>query len=211
MPTGSEVPKIRRQGTKIGSTLLGLFRRGGWLEQKGFYNPRSVDHFLRFDPDEPRNAITIGKKFMSTDFFCMQSLWCCTWYFFYVLLGIIAALAAIGGTLMQILGVYRSDICYLTIDKWVDPFKPGNTALISSNSRFMILDAQKFWKPCAITAIAFMSFVSFVGWWYQRRTRDVFMGIVSNIEFGSRKDTEEAKGTPKEYVYTTTLSGSPYI
>jgi hypothetical protein len=30
------------------------------------------------------------------------------------------------------------------------------------------------WKPCAITAIVFMSVVSFVGWWYQRRMRDLF-------------------------------------
>lgn len=93
---------------------------------------------------------------------------------------------------MQILGVYSADICTLTADQWMHPFKPGNTALISKNSRSMILDAQRFWKPCAITAIAFMSFVSFVGWWYQRRTRDVFMGIVRDIEKHGREDTKEA-------------------
>lgn len=75
-----------------------------------------------------------------------------------------ATLAAVGGTIMQIVGVYSADICYITVDHWMDPFRPGITALISSNSKRMIQDAQIYWKPCAITAIVFMSFVSFVGW-----------------------------------------------
>lgn len=172
--------------------VLGFFRRGGWLDRHGFYNPRSVDHFLH--PNEPLNVKNLWRRFTSREFLLdIRSLWCCLWYFFYIFLGIIAALAAIGGTLMQILGVYSADICYLTVEKWMHPFDPGNTALISSNAKSMIVDAQRFWKPCAITAIAFMSFVSFVGWWYQRRTRGVFMDLVSKIDDCSRGDTKEAK------------------
>lgn len=36
-----------------------------------------------------------------------------------------------------------------------------------------------YWKPCAITAIVFMTVVSFVGWWYQRRMRDMFATCMS--------------------------------
>lgn len=37
-----------------------------------------------------------------------------------------------------------------------------------------VLTRTEFWEPCAITAIVFMTVVSFVGWWYQRRMRDMF-------------------------------------
>lgn len=184
-------------------------KRSGWLDRHGFYNLRSVKVFLQ--SDKARTMKRVGRLLTSREFFSDVRSLC--WFFLYIFLGIIAALAAIGGTLMQILGVYSADICYLTADQWVHPSKPGNTALISKNSRSMILDAQEFWKPCAITAIAFMSFVSFVGWWYQRRTRDVFMGIVSSIEDHSREDTKEAIRTRTESTDkgtgTRNLWGSP--
>lgn len=162
------------------------------MDQHGFYNPTSVEPFLQLN--EPRSIKNMWRIITSRQFLSrIESLWFCIWYFFYVFLSIIAALAAIGGTLMQILGVYSADICYVTIDKWMDPLKPGTVALISSNARSMIVDAQRFWKPCAITAISFMSFVSFVGWWYQRRTRGLFMDLVSRIEHRNRGDTRKAK------------------
>lgn len=124
-------------------------------------------------------------------------MWCCLWYFFYVLFGVLATLAAVGGTLMQILGVYSADICYITTEHWMRPFRaPGSvTAVLSLNSRLMLQDARTYWKPCAITAIVFMSVVSFVGWWYQRRMRDMFMELVSRLdaEGFARGDAREAR------------------
>lgn len=54
--------------------------------------------------------------------------------------------------------------------------------MISNNSKQMIDDAQRYWKPLAIAAIVFMGVVSFVGWWYQRRTRDLFTEQVMKID-----------------------------
>ncbi|KAH8771602.1 hypothetical protein F5883DRAFT_642290 [Diaporthe sp. PMI_573] len=59
---------------------------------------------------------------------------------------------------------------------------PDVTVVISSNTKEMINDAQIYWEPCGITAIAFMTFVSFVGWWYQRRMKDLFTTIVSEVD-----------------------------
>lgn len=183
MPPGLIIPSTRK--------------RSVWLDAQfghGFYNLRSVENIL--ESGEPWNMKRIGRFLTSHQF--LSDIHSLCWFFLYIFLGIVAALAAIGGTLMQILGVYSADICYLTVDKWMHPYKPGNIALISKNSRSMISDAKTFWKPCAITAIAFMSFVSFVGWWYQRRTRDVFMGLVSSIDVHSREDTKESMRTRPE-------------
>lgn len=117
---------------------------------------------------------------------------------------------------MQVLGVYSADICYITTEHWMDPFKPGVTAVISLNSQLMIKDARTYWKPCAITAIVFMSFVSFVGWWYQRRMRDMFMDLVSklDIEGFARGDARDARLQSESTTVTTVerhLWGSPAI
>lgn len=160
---------------------LNIFRSGGWLDRSGFYQPRSFDQFL--DPTQPRSLPgRIWKGVRTQELRDMRFVWWCIWYFFYILFGVLATFTAIGGTLMQVLGVYSADICGVTTDHWIDPFRPGVTAMISMNSTLMIRDAQTYWKPCAITAIAFMSFVSFVGWWYQRRLRDLFMDLVSKID-----------------------------
>lgn len=175
---------------------LDVFRGGGWLDRHGFYRPRSVDHFV-VDSTRPQTPGSIWRAVGSREFRDVRSAWCCLWYSLYVLFCVTAAFAAVGGTLMQVLGVYSADICSVTTDRWVDPFRPGVTAMISMNSRLMIQDAQTYWKPCAITAIAFMSFVSFVGWWYQRRLRDLFMDLVSKIDQDryAREDSRRAKSS----------------
>ncbi|ROV97960.1 hypothetical protein VSDG_04879 [Cytospora chrysosperma] len=172
---------------------LGFLRSGGWLHHNGFYNPKYIDHFL--PPGEPRTPRAVWRALRSEAFRDVRSVWCCLWYALYVFFGTIATLSALGGTLMQLLGVYTADICYLTVDKWMHPYEPGITAMISSNSRVMIRDAQTYWKPCAITAIAFMTFVSFVGWWYQRRMKDVFTTLVSEVDLEEhdRRDTRDSR------------------
>lgn len=98
---------------------------------------------------------------------------------------------------MQIVGVYSADICNLTTNYWMNPLQPGLTVLVSGNSHEMITNAQTYWGPCAVTAISFMSVVSFVGWWYQRRMRDLFTEQVNNLDDDSydRADAREAKRT----------------
>lgn len=94
-------------------------------------------------------------------------------------------------------------MCYVTVQNWTKPYDTRLMPVISTNSREMILHASGqsscplrpphsgtfstnltrtytvYWKPCAITAIIFMSIVSFVGWWYQRRMRDTFTTCMS--------------------------------
>ena len=171
----------------------GFFRSGGWLARHGFYDPRNVRHF--FPSGWPKTPRAIWQGIISQDFRDLRFVWCCVWYALYIFFGTVATLSALGGTLMQLLGVYTADICQITVDDWIHPYRPGVTALISTNSRNMIRDAQIYWKPCAITAIAFMTFVSFVGWWYQRRMRDLFTNLVRDVDKDGwdRSDTIASK------------------
>ncbi len=133
------------------------------------------------------------------------------------LLGLIGIMSAIGGTAMQLMGVYSADICYITTNHWFSPLEQRPMAVISVNSAEMIREAESeypsslrsksahsskltclvMWKPCAITAIVFMSAVSFVGWWYQRRMRDLFAERMSLLISPSRTLTHTHTHTHK--------------
>ncbi|KAI3397250.1 hypothetical protein diail_11049 [Diaporthe ilicicola] len=172
---------------------LRFFWRGGWLDTHGFYNPKSTDHFL--DPREPKSPRVIWRQMQTRGFRDIRSVWACLWHVLYVAFGATAGLAALGGTLMQLLGVYTANICQVSASDWADPRRAGVTAMLSVNTKAMIDDAQVYWEPCGITAIAFMTFVSFVGWWYQRRMKDLFTTLVSEVDLDKydRMDTRTAK------------------
>lgn len=173
--------RMKQPGTSKNNTgPLAFFWRGGWLDDHGFYDPTTTDHFL--DPKEPKGPRTIWRRMKSRDFRNIRSVWTCLWYSLYIFFGVIAGLAALGGTLMQLLGVYTANICQVSAYDWLDPYRPDVTAMLSVNTKEMIDDAQIYWEPCGITAIAFMTFVSFVGWWYQRRMKDLFTNLVSEVD-----------------------------
>lgn len=173
--------RMKQPGTSKNNTgPLAFFWRGGWLDDHGFYDPTNTDHFL--DPKEPKSPRAIWKRMKSRDFREIRSVWTCLWYSLYIFFGAIAGLAALGGTLMQLLGVYTANICQVSAYDWLDPYRPDVTAMLSVNTKEMIDDAQIYWEPCGITAIAFMTFVSFVGWWYQRRMKDLFTTLVSEVD-----------------------------
>lgn len=163
-----------------GTGLFNFFWRGGWLDDHGFYDPTNTDHFL--DPKEPRTPRAVWRRVKSRDFRNIRSVWIIVLYVLYVFVGVVAGVAALGGTLMHLLGVYSANICQITAHNWLDPYRDGVTAMISFNTREMIDDAQIYWEPCGITAIAFMTVVSFVGWWYQRRMKDLFTTLVSEVD-----------------------------
>lgn len=173
--------RVKQPGTpKTRKGPLAFFWRGGWLDDHGFYDPTNTDHFL--DPKEPKSPRVVWRGMQSRDFRDIRSIWACLWHVLYVFFGVIAGMAALGGTLMQLLGVYTANICQVSAYDWLDPYRPDVVAMISVNTKEMIDDAQIYWEPCGITAIAFMTFVSFVGWWYQRRMRDLFTNLVSEVD-----------------------------
>ncbi|KAI9681554.1 MAG: hypothetical protein M1829_000751 [Trizodia sp. TS-e1964] len=95
-------------------------------------------------------------------------------------LGLFAAVfSAVGGTLMQIIGVYRSCLCKLSVNEWIS--KVGDVRL-ETNSAESIQVASMFWLGFGVAAMSFLILATYAGWWYQRRLRFKFKHAVRNID-----------------------------
>ena len=92
---------------------------------------------------------------------------------------IVATFTAIGGTMMQIIGVYRNCRCYIPISRWRNP--DDVMIPISTNTKDKIYYASHMWTGTGSGAIAFLGFVTFVGWWYQKRLRYQFKKIIKKM------------------------------
>jgi hypothetical protein len=137
---------------------------------------------------------------------CAQSLLLLTWIWFYSLdrvgggdkprgrhflraflllllaLGLGAAIfSAIGGTLMQLMGVYRNCLCKINIDSWMNRKNESNL-LLSTNNKIDIAQAELHWRSMGIAAAVFLGVTCYIGWWYQRRLRYIFKGLVERLD-----------------------------
>lgn len=117
--------------------LLNFFRRNGWLDRQGFFNPASTDWLLG-----PRKHRTFRQVWQKTRCQPMRALWCLVWYFLSTLFGISAIVTALGGTLMQLMGVYSAGLCYVTVANWTLPYDKRPMPVISTNSKEMIYYAS---------------------------------------------------------------------
>jgi len=166
---------------KAEGTIM-FFRQGGWLDRKGFYTPTSV--------------ATIFKR---EAFFSLPTLWAIIWYFLATVFGLGGVVTSIGGTMMQLMGVYNSDKCSIISQWWTKPKEVLAlvTVIVSQNYALEIHEAKKFWVPCAITATLFLGAVSFCGWWYQRRLRGLFRQLVGAIgDLSTDREEVRANMTP---------------
>ncbi|KAL9631184.1 MAG: hypothetical protein Q9164_006023 [Protoblastenia rupestris] len=112
------------------------------------------------------------------------------WYANVIPASAIAVFSTIGGTMMQIMGVYRNCRCYILIRDWGNP---DNVMLdISTNTKNKIDLANRLWTGTGATAITFLGFVTFVGWWYQKRLRYQFKSITNDL--GKNTELEMSNG-----------------
>lgn len=51
--------------------------------------------------------------------------------------------------------------------------------------------ARKYWLPVGVTATAFMLFVTYIGWFHQRRLRGHFQYLVTKIDGINEADYDE--------------------
>ncbi len=117
------------------------------------------------------------------------------WWPLVVGAGFCSVVIAIGGTIMQIMGVYRNCLCNVPVKYW-RPSQWDTTFTVSTYSLEDIERAKIWWKFTGGTAIAFLGFIAFVGWWYQRRLRYQFKRLVNRLdekaeEEPSREESEE--------------------
>ncbi|KAE9369771.1 hypothetical protein N431DRAFT_560521 [Stipitochalara longipes BDJ] len=91
--------------------------------------------------------------------------------------------AAIGGTIMQLLGVYSNCLCALPVKYWGIRYTDSADAfvMLGSNSAADISAAQKWWMMMGCTATGFLGAATYFGWWYQSRLRRIFREVAEKI------------------------------
>ena len=121
----------------------GWFGVGGRLDRHGFYKPYSLRWLFDGGP-VPRSPTRIAKQIWSDPrrLLSFGFLWNLLYYPFQYFLGLVGIVAAIGGTAMQLMGVYSADICYITTEYWFLPYAQRPMAMISTNSAEMIKSAE---------------------------------------------------------------------
>ena len=103
------------------------------------------------------------------------------WWFFATVFVSCATFLGIGGTMMQVIGVHRNCLCDIPITAWHRRYD-DQSLVISTNSKDDIHRARSYWKGTGIAAVSFLTFVSFIGWWYQKRLRQDFKKLIKRID-----------------------------
>ena len=133
-----------RAKVEEGAAFANFFREGGWLDCHGFYTPTSVEHFMGRNHTISFKTLSAGVR--HSKFRTVQSLWCVIWYGIGLILVVIAVCAALGGTLMQLIGVYTADICQITTGSWFSPLSQRPVVVVSVNSPQMINNALRMYS-----------------------------------------------------------------
>ncbi|TAQ83360.1 hypothetical protein B7494_g8318 [Chlorociboria aeruginascens] len=93
---------------------------------------------------------------------------------------LVSFFAAVGGTIMQISGVYNNCICSGGATSWynINQVNPSiNLASDTASARA----ASVYWTIMGATATIFMALNCYIGWWYQRLIRKRFTEAVKDI------------------------------
>lgn len=87
---------------------------------------------------------------------------------------------AIGGTMMQIMGVFRNCLCYVNARYWLHPDSYIGISVASDTQDQRI--SSRYWVVMSSVATGFMALVGYIGWWYQRQIRQEFIVEVKALD-----------------------------
>jgi hypothetical protein len=88
---------------------------------------------------------------------------------------------AVGGTLMQVIGVYRTCFCYVNAQWWLHLDASPGVNLASDTAAARL--SSRNWLQAGIVATGFMTVVCYLGWAYQESLRHLFREEVRKIEY----------------------------
>ncbi|KAI1338612.1 hypothetical protein F5Y15DRAFT_122459 [Xylariaceae sp. FL0016] len=99
-----------------------------------------------------------------------------------VFVGFFSVFCAVGGTMMQLLGVYRSCACSVPATYWGRLDDLDAYMILSDNSAASIVAAQNWWTVTGSTAVGVVGIVCALAWWHQRRLRKIFRDEADKLE-----------------------------
>ncbi|KAK7908429.1 hypothetical protein PG985_015732 [Apiospora marii] len=100
------------------------------------------------------------------------------------LVGFVGVFAAVGGTLMQLLGPYRACGCRIAASQWLRPSDPDALVVLSTNTKDSIRAAQEWWTVTGTASVILLGVVCALAWWHQRRLRKLFREEAESLETG---------------------------
>jgi len=115
-----------------------------------------------------------------------------------VFLGAVAIFISVGGTLMQLIGVYRNCLCKVCVRRhsrrheanarqvpvqyWLRTDDTEAYVLLGSNGAQSISNAQTFWMRTAGAATGILCAACALAWWFQRHLRTRYAELVWRME-----------------------------
>jgi hypothetical protein len=99
--------------------------------------------------------------------------------------------AGIGGTIMQLVGIYRNCLCSVDAPGWTTGIGSLQLATDILQSR---MKAKTWWINTGTTAILGLILVTYIGWSFQKQKRDKFRKLIKGLAYG-RVRVEE-RGEP---------------
>lgn len=101
----------------------------------------------------------------------------------------VSLFSSIGGSLMEIIGVYRNALCLLKVANWGPSRRSSTLLMLSANSFEQIHEAKRHWIVIGAFSVVFLGIICYIGWWYQKRLRGMFKAIAGRLD-GDLKDRE---------------------
>jgi hypothetical protein len=92
-----------------------------------------------------------------------------------------AVFVTLGGTLMEIIGVYQSCICGISATAWFTADMENAVLFLASDTAGFRASAR-LWGWCGYAAVGFISGMCYVGYWYQRYLREKFADGVRGVK-----------------------------
>lgn len=92
--------------------------------------------------------------------------------------GFLSLFTALGGTIMQVTGVYKNCFCYVNSGMWLDLDNAFvNVASDTTDQR----NASNNWIYMGCVATGFMATCCYVGWWYQQTLRTKYRQSIEGL------------------------------
>ena len=104
---------------------------------------------------------------------------CLIWWILATVFGVSSIFTAIGGTIFQLLGVYRNCLCAIPIQYWRNPDDADVYVSLGTNNAADIMAARTWWVGMGGVAVVFLVINCYLAWWYQSRLRGLFLATVA--------------------------------